>query len=260
MTAPPLFDSHLHLTAPRFDDDRDAVLADARAAGVGEMVSIASSPEDAAEAIALARAEMGVWATAGLHPHDAARVSPELLEEVERLAASPEVVAIGETGLDYHYDNSPRELQRGSFVAHVALAASLDLPVVVHTREADKDTIQVIGSYGGDVTGVLHCFSAGRGVLRAGLDAGWYVSFSGLVTFAPELADAVREVPLDRLLIETDAPYLAPAPKRGRRNEPAFLRHTCEKVAEIRNLEPAEVAAATRANARRFYGLDEAPT
>lgn len=260
MTPPLLFDSHLHLTAPRFDDDRDAVLEAARAAGIAEMVSIASSPEDAAEAIALARSEAGVWATAGLHPHEAGRTSAALLDAVERLAGAQEVVAIGETGLDYRYDNAPRELQRSNFQAHVELAASLRLPIVVHTREADDDTSEVIRDARGKVTGVLHCFSAGEALLRAGLDAGWYVSFSGLVTFVPELADAVREVPLDRLLIETDAPYLAPAPKRGRRNEPAFLHYTCEKVAGIRGLEPAEVAAATRANARRFYRLGEAVT
>jgi len=260
VTVPRLFDSHLHLTASRFDDDRHAVLEDARAAGVAEMVSIASSPEDAADAIALARAEPGVWATAGLHPHEAARTSAALMDDIERLAGAPEVVAIGETGLDYHYDSAPRELQLENFRAHVELSRALDLPIVVHTREADGDTAAVIEGARGGVTGVLHCFSAGSGLLATGLAAGWYVSFSGLVTFVPELEDAVREVPLDRLLIETDAPYLAPAPMRGRRNEPAFLRHTCHRVAEIRGLEPEEIARATRANARRFYGLGQDET
>jgi len=251
-----LFDSHLHLTAPRFDEDLDKVLRDARAAGVTEMVTVASTPEDATRAIALARAEAGIWATAGLHPHEAGRTSAELIEAVARLAAAPEVVAIGETGLDYHYDHAPRDLQLASFRAHMELAASLSLPIVVHCRAADADTAGVIAQLGDGVTGVLHCFSAGPELLRAALDMGWYVSFSGLVTFVSDLADAVREVPLERLLIETDAPYLAPVPRRGRRNEPAFLRFTCDRVAEIRGIQPPDAALATRANARRFYGLE----
>ncbi|MDX1393380.1 MAG: TatD family hydrolase [Gemmatimonadota bacterium] len=256
MSRPALFDSHLHLTSSRFEEDRDDVLERARAEGVCEMVTIASTPDDAREAIALASRLTGVWATAGLHPHEAASTSAATIEEIEGLAASPEVVAIGETGLDYFYDNAPRAAQRESFAAHLELGARLGLPVVVHSRDADGDTAAHIREHP-RTTGVLHCFAGGPDLLETGLEAGWYVSFSGLITFVDELAAAAGAVPADRLLIETDAPYLAPAPRRGRRNEPAYVAHTCRRLAEIRGATMEEMAALTRANARRFYGLEE---
>ena len=257
MIRPVLFDSHLHLTDARFDADRAEVLARARDAGVVEMVTIASSPADAREAIALAAAEDGVWATAGLHPHEAASTSRTLLDDVRALAADPSVVAIGETGLDYFYDNAPRDLQLASFRAHLELAAALGLPIVVHCREADGDVAALVREHSGRAIGVLHCFAGSADLMRAGLDAGWYVSFSGLITFVADLAEAARLVPADRLLVETDAPYLAPAPRRGRRNEPAYVTHTCARLAELRGVELEEMAEVTRANARRFYGLGD---
>lgn len=255
---PALFDSHLHLTASRFAADRAEVVDRARARGVGGMVTVASDPEDAREAAGLAARTPGMWATAGLHPHAADRTSAALIDEIERIAAAPEVVAIGETGLDFHYDNADRAAQRANFDAHLGLAARLGLPVVVHSRSAEDDTAARVRDVGDGVAGVLHCFAGGDALLAAALEAGWYVSFSGLVTFVPELAEPVRAVPADRLLIETDAPYLAPVPRRGRRNEPAFLVHTCERVAELRGISFEEAAAATTANARRLYGLAEA--
>lgn len=258
MSHPVLFDSHLHLTATRFEEDRDEVLTRAREQGVLEMVTIASNPDDAAAAIALADREPGVWATAGLHPHEAEATSPDLIEEVERLTASPHVVAVGETGLDFFYDNAPRAAQLENFAAHLDLATRAGLPIVVHSREADAETAGFLEEYSGRVPGVLHCFAGGENLLRAGLDADWYVSFSGLITFVPDLEEAARAVPADRVLIETDAPYLAPAPRRGRRNEPAYVTHTCRRLAEIRGVAMEEMAAVTRANARRFYGLGEA--
>jgi TatD DNase family protein len=251
-----LFDSHCHLTAEAFAEDLDAVLARAREAGVEEMVTIASDPEDGAAAIALARANSGVHATAGLHPHEAERFGPETEAAIRRLLAQPEVVAVGEAGLDHFYDNAPRARQRESFEAQVALAREAGLPVVVHAREADVEVAEVIRGAPG-VRGVLHCFSGGPTLLDAGLDAGWHVSFSGIVTFRRyEGADLVRRVPEDRLLIETDSPYLAPVPHRGTRNEPARLPHTCAAVAEIRGVPAGRIAEATRRNARRFYGID----
>ena len=252
---PALFDSHLHLTASRFAADHAEVVERARARGVREMVTVASDPEDAGAAAALAAGTPGMWATAGLHPHAADATSPALIDEIERLADAPEVVAIGETGLDFHYDNADRAAQRANFDAHLALAARLKLPIVVHSRSAEADTAARVRDYGDGVAGVLHCFSGGDALLDAALAARWFVSFSGLVTFVADLAEAVRAVPADRLLIETDAPYLAPVPRRGRRNEPAYLVHTCERVAALRGDSFEDVAAATTTNARRLYGL-----
>ncbi|MFW6192717.1 MAG: TatD family hydrolase, partial [Gemmatimonadota bacterium] len=208
-------------------------------------------------ALDLARVEEDVWCTAGLHPHAAGAFGEEVMEALETLLGEPEVVAVGETGLDYHYDNAPRDAQRRSFEAHMELADGRGLPVVVHTREADADTARILERLGAGVTGVLHCYTAGVELLETGVALGWYVSFSGIATFRGfDAAPLVRRVPDDRLLIETDSPYLAPTPKRGRRNEPAFLPHTCAAVAELRGERPEETAALTRANARRLYGLE----
>lgn len=252
-----LFDSHLHLTAARFTSDLDEVIDRAHASGVAGMVTVASDPEDAEEAIALAARTSGMWATAGLHPHAADRTSAGLLDAIEHIAGAAEVVAIGETGLDFHYDNAARAAQLENFEAHLGMAARLGLPIVVHSRSAEAETAALVAEHGDGVTGVLHCFTGGEALLEAALDADWYVSFSGLLTFVPELAEWARAVPADRLLIETDAPYLAPVPRRGRRNEPAYLMHTCARLGEVRGLAFAEAAALTARNARRFYGLVE---
>lgn len=257
MTRAALFDSHLHLTDSRLADDREAVLARAREAGVREMVTVGTDPEDARQALRLAAADEGIWASAGLHPHDALRFSEEILSQLAALAEEPRVVAIGETGLDFFYDNSPRTEQLECFRAQMGLAEGCGLPVIVHSREADAETAQVLSEFAGRVSGVLHCFTGGAALLEAGLEAGWYVSFSGIATFAGELEESVRRVPEDRLLIETDSPYLAPVPKRGRRNEPAFLPFTCDRVAAIRGIASEELAASTRSNALRFYQLTD---
>lgn len=253
-----LFDSHLHLTDIAFAEDRADVLARARRAGVTGMTTVASNPADARSCLELARGEDDVWATAGLHPHEAGDWSPGLMDEVTRLSGEPRVVALGETGLDFHYDNAPRARQTESFEAHLALAARTGLPVVVHSRSADSDTAELIRRHAGRVGGVLHCFSGGPALLRAGLDAGWYVSFSGIVTFRSYTdAELVRRVPVDRLLIETDSPYLAPVPRRGRRNEPALVAHTCAAVAGMRGEAVEAVAEATCRNARALYAIGD---
>jgi TatD DNase family protein len=252
-----LFDSHCHLTDERFAGEVDAVVARAREAGVTRLVTVASDAEDAEQALGLARRYEGVWATAGIHPHVAGGADEAALARVRELAKEAQVVALGETGLDFYYDNAPREAQRRAFRRHLELAAETGLPVVLHAREADDDAAAMVREAGDSVRGVLHCFAGGRGLLEAGLEAGWHVSFSGLVSFASyEDGELVRSVPEDRLLIETDSPYLAPVPRRGRRNEPAFVAHVAEAVAVHRGVAPEYIAEITTRNALRFYRLE----
>lgn len=256
-----LFDSHCHLTADAFDADRDRVLARAREAGVVGLVTIASDADEAERAVAWAKEREGVWSSAGVHPHLAERATPEALARVGALLRDEKkVVAVGECGLDFHYDHAPREAQLRAFREQIGIARDTGLPLVVHTRDADRDMIDELRGSAGDVRGVLHCFTGGDRLLDAALEADWYVSFSGIVTFRNFTgADQIRRVPENRLLIETDAPYLAPVPRRGRRNEPALLGHTAAAVAAARGVSAAEVAALTRDNAARFYGVTPAP-
>lgn len=262
-----LIDSHCHLTDERFDADRSPVLVRAGAAGLTGVVTIASNVGDS-RAVARLVAEHPprahgdsmvprLWGTVGVHPHEAQSATDEDLEEVEELARSaPGIVAIGETGLDFHYDLSPRAVQLHRFEQQIELAAALGLPVVVHSRSAEPETITVLKDLPPGVVGVLHCFTAGGALLDAGLDAGWYVSFSGIVSFTKYSdGDLIRRVPQDRLLVETDAPYLAPVPFRGKRNEPAYVAHVADAVARHRGEDPAQVRAYTAQNADRFYGL-----
>lgn len=255
-----LFDSHCHLTDPAFAGDVDAVLTRAREAGLTGMVCIASDPADARAASALAAQHDDVWCTAGLHPHAAGSAAGGYLEELRERLDAPRVVAVGEAGLDYHYDNAPRPVQREVFARQLELAAELGLPVVVHSRDADDDTASMLREAGPAVRGVLHCFTGNRQLLETALATGWYVSFSGLITFRNFSGqDVLRAVPEDRLLLETDSPYLAPVPQRGRRNEPAFVAHTCGVAAAMRSVEPELLAHATERNARAFYDLPPAP-
>jgi TatD DNase family protein len=251
-----LFDSHCHLTDTAFREDREAVLQRALEAGVTRMVTIASDVADARAALELARAHDGLWCTAGVHPHVAGAAASRALEDVRELAAGQEVVGIGETGLDYHYDHAPRPVQRSLFEAHLALGAELGLPVVVHSREADDDVAAALRNAASTVRGVLHCFAGGARSFEAAMALSWYVSFSGIASFKSFAATAfLREVPPDRILVETDAPYLAPVPLRGKRNEPALLHHVVEAVAARLGEEPDAVAARTSANACRFFGV-----
>ena len=249
-------DSHCHLTDRAFDADQGAALARALQAGVRRIVTIASDGADARAALDLARARDGIWSTAGIHPH-AVNGSPAGGDfgAVRDLAGHPLCAAIGETGLDYHYDNAPRDAQRRSFARHVEMAAELELPVVVHSREAETDTAAVIRESAGRVTGVLHCFTGSDDLLALAVDAGWFVSFTGIATFRGFDTTLARDVPRDRYMIETDAPYLAPVPRRGRRNEPAFVPHVAAALARIRGESLERVAADTWANTERFYGF-----
>ena len=251
------FDSHCHVTAAAFRDDREAVFRRARDAGVTRLVTIASNVADARAALDLARGRPGVWCTAGVHPHDAEAATGEDMDEVREIAArNREVVALGETGLDFHYENSPRDVQSALFEAHLALASETGLPVVVHAREADADIAAALRGMEAGTMGVLHCFTGGAQAFEQAMAAGWYVSFSGIASFKSfEALDLLREVPHDRLLVETDAPYLAPVPHRGRRNEPAFVMHVAEAVASHLDLDLGELANRTTENACRFYGV-----
>lgn len=251
-------DSHAHLADPAFETDRDAVVQAAAAAGAVGLVCIGESREAAQGALALADRYPGLVAsTAGVHPHDAASYDPARDRDWILAAVRAGAVAVGECGLDYHYDNAPRDQQRAVFADQIELAASVGLPLVVHTRDAEPDTLSLLGEAGrARVLGVLHCFTGSCGLAEAALDLGWYVSFSGIVTFGKwQSDDVVRAVPADRLLVETDAPYLAPAPLRGRRNEPQFLPHTLSRLALVRGAPRTELAAATARNAERLFGL-----
>ena len=257
-----LVDSHCHLAEPDFDADRDAVLQRAVAAGVTGLVCVGATGavESNFPAVALAGrpAPVSIVATVGIHPHDASTADDAAFETLARLATTPGVVAVGETGLDFHYDRSPRPAQRTAFARTVALARAIRRPLVVHVREAHAEAAAILRAEGAAaVGGVIHCFTGERDDVGPYLDLGFSISVAGIVTFknADALRDAVRAVPLDRLLVETDAPYLAPVPHRGRRNEPAHVRLVAEMVATVRGEPFAVVAEATAANARRLFSL-----
>ncbi len=251
-----LVDSHCHLADAAFDADREAVIERAKAAGVVGIVVVADTVASSEAAIALGRSVDGLAATAGIHPHQAAGFDDASAARLESFFDDPAVVAVGETGLDYHYDFSPRERQRDAFAWHLAQSARCGKPVIIHSREADDDTARLIGDAPAGLTGVLHCFSAGAAVLGAALARDLYVSWSGMITFRNwDAAWAVERVPDDRLLIETDAPYLAPVPNRGKRNEPSFLPATASRLAELRGSTPERIAELTTENARRLFGL-----
>ena len=226
-------------------------------AGVLGVVVVAEGPASAQAARALCAGRSGLWPTAGIHPHRASEFSDEAARGIAALLAEAEVVAVGETGLDYHYDNSPREQQRDAFAWHLEQSAATGKPAIVHAREADDDAARLIGKAPAGTTGVLHSFASDRGLLDAGLAKGFCVSFSGMITFKNWKAHwAVEQVPDDRLLVETDAPFLAPVPERGKRNEPAFVPHTVRRLAELRGTTPERIAELTTANAQRLFRLD----
>lgn len=257
-----LFDSHAHVDGPEFDADRDAVLARAREAGVQRMVVIGAvgDPSSAERSVALAERDPDVWATVATHPHDVEKMTTAWWEVHERLARHPRVVAIGETGLDYYYDHSPREAQRAAFGRFIELARAVGKPVVCHIRDAHEEAREILVAHRAMELGVvIHCFTGTTDDARAYSELGCYVSFSGIVTYktAQALRDAVPLVPRDRLLIETDCPYLAPIPKRGKRNEPAFLTHTAEVVARCAGMDFNDLAAATARNACRIFQIED---
>jgi TatD DNase family protein len=254
-----LVDSHTHIDMPQFDADRDEVVARARAAGLVEMLVVGGVDESAGHRRALEVAtRFGLPATAGVHPHEARIADEAVYDELRGLAREGRIVAIGEIGLDFHYDHSPRDAQREAFRRQIRLAREVGLPIVVHTREADDETVAILEEEGAaEAGGVIHCFTGGLELGRRALGLGFLISFSGIVAFprAEVIQQVARETPDDRLLVETDAPFLAPPPHRGKRNEPAFVAATAARLAELRGVTAEAMADLTAANARRLFGL-----
>jgi len=252
-----LVDSHCHLDDSKFDADRDAVIDRAQQAGVESIMTIGTGdgPPDLEAAVRLADRYGCVYATVGVHPHDAAKADEGILGRLEELLKHRKVLALGEIGLDFHYDFSPRDKQRALFAEQLGLAARMGRPVVIHTREAWEDTFEILESFWKrEHGGIMHCFTGGPAEAERSLAMGFHVSFGGIVTFpkAVEIQEAARRTPLDRLLVETDSPYLAPVPHRGKRNEPAFVVETARRVAELKGLTAEEVARASRENWERL--------
>lgn len=256
--APPLItDTHCHLDFPDFAADLEGVVARARAAGVHRMVTISTRVKKAAVYQSLAERFENVFFSVGTHPHNAAEEPDVTLDEIIRLSQHPKCVAIGEAGLDYHYDKSPRDQQAASFRLQIAAARITGLPLVIHARAADDDMIAILEEETGKgaFTAILHCFSSGAELARIGVKLGLYVSFSGILTFknSAEIREIAAETPLDRLLVETDAPYLAPVPHRGKTNEPAFTAHTAAVLAEVKGMSFEALAPVLEANTNRIF-------
>lgn len=252
-----LVDSHCHLDFPDFAAERDAIVARALEAGVERMVTISTRVRRFDQIRSIAESHDSVWCSVGTHPHNAAEELDVTAEELARLAEHPKVVAIGEAGLDYFYDHSPREAQAQGFRTHVAAARATGLPLVIHARDADADIAAILEEETGKgaFPFVLHCFSSGRALAEAGVALGGYVSFSGILTFkrSQELREIARDLPQERLLVETDAPFLAPQPFRGKRNEPAYVRETARVLAETIGVSEDEIARITTDNFFRLF-------
>jgi TatD DNase family protein len=259
-------DSHCHIEGSQFDADREEVIERARSAGIELLVCVGNG-EVAADsheaAFKIADSYSWIYTTVGVHPHEARLYDDELEARLVDLATHPRVIAWGEIGLDYHYDNSPRETQRDVFRRQLRLARARGLPAVIHTREAEPETLELLEQEwkGSGLPGVIHCFTGTREFAERAIELGFSISFSGVVSFrnAGDLRATARALPLERILIETDAPFLAPVPYRGRRNEPAYLIETARCIAELRGLEPEELASATSENFRTLFGIAREP-
>jgi TatD DNase family protein len=253
-----LFDSHAHIDDKRFSEDREETIARAKEAGLEYILNAGADMFSSARAVELAAKHAMVYASVGIHPHDAKEAREADYQQLADWCKLPKVVAVGEIGLDYHYDLSPREVQRQVFVRQLDLARQMNMPVIIHNREAHADSLSIVKAEGKGLTGVFHCFSGSVEMARELLKLGWYLSVAGPVTFANahKLNEVVQAVPLERLLVETDSPYLTPEPYRGRRNEPAYVRYVAEKVAAIKGVDAEVLAAATTANAKRFFRIE----
>ncbi|MDQ3009843.1 MAG: TatD family hydrolase [Acidobacteriota bacterium] len=258
-------DSHAHLDTANYDADRAEVIARARAAGVEVMLEIAGSDVGKGSlepGLKLAEEYEFIYAAIGLHPHEASLFDPKLEQTLLACSRHPKVIAWGEIGLDYYYDHSPRDVQQRTFRQQLELALDRRLPVIIHTRDAEEDTIAILRETwanvgGADVGGIIHCFTGTQALADAAIEMGFHISFSGVVTFktAEELRNVARSVPMDRLLIETDCPFLAPIPHRGKRNEPAFVIETARKLSELKATSLEEIASITSGNFRRLFNL-----
>jgi TatD DNase family protein len=255
-----LIDSHAHIQGNEYDDEVEAVIERARGVGVEKIIAVGGAGDMSSntDAIALADLFHAVYATVGMHPHDAKDVGIEELETLRGLTTHPKVVAVGETGLDYYYNHSSHELQEQVFSSFIHMACETGLPIVVHERDAAEKAAELLRQEGnGKLCGVIHCFTGNYQAARAYLDLGFYLSFTGIITFknAEPLRAVVRQIPLDRILVETDAPYLTPVPHRGKRNEPAYVRFVAEAVAKVRGISLEEVASITTANTQKLFSL-----
>jgi TatD DNase family protein len=255
-----LIDSHSHIQGKDYVDDRDAVISRAAQAGVEKIIAVGGAGDMSSniEAIALAERFPNIYATIGMHPHDAAVVSEKDFQELRRLTSHAKVIAVGETGLDYYYDHSPRDIQRRVFTRFIQMALDTGLPLVVHERDAAQEAAGLLRDEGaGKLRGVIHCFTGNYDAARAYLDLGLYVSFTGIITFknAEPLREVVRKLPLERMLVETDSPFLTPMPHRGRRNEPAYVRIVAETIASLKGLPLEKVADTTTANVLALFGI-----
>ncbi len=252
-----LADSHAHIDDERFDADREEVVARALAAGVSLIVNIGADMASSARSVALAETYPGIYAAVGMHPHDSQDMQETDYLQLERWTTHPKVVAIGEIGLDYHYDLSPRPVQKEVFLRQLDLARKTGKPFIIHEREAHADMMDIIRNAARGLNGVFHCFSGSVETAREYLKMGFYISVAGPVTFPKSVKtkEVAKAVPLDRLLVETDSPYLTPQPFRGKRNEPAYVRLVAEEIAGLRNIPLEELAAATTANVRRLFNI-----
>ena len=251
-----IIDSHCHLDF--LDEDEGIVIKRAEEAGVGSMLTIGTSLNATEKIISIAEKNTNVWCTIGTHPHESSKeLSPENLKKLETLAAHPKVVGLGETGLDFYYNNSDKASQIKSFKNHIEVAKKIDLPIVVHSRSAEKETASMLNSASKneEIKGLIHCFSGSKELAESVLEIGFYISISGIVTFknADALREIVKKIPDERLLVETDSPYLAPDPMRGKKNEPSFLTHTVDKIAELRNTSSEKIAKITTNNFFKLF-------
>jgi TatD DNase family protein len=260
MSQPIIVDSHCHLNYPDFKDDLQQVIANAYEANIGYMQTICTKLPEFPDILKIANSNEKIYCSVGVHPHEVEKHAEITTEELIRLADNPKVIGIGETGLDYFYEHSPRELQKDAFIKHITASRVTGKPIIVHTRDADEDTIEILQNemQKGKFKGLIHCFSSSRFVAEEAIKMGMYVSISGIVTFKKsiELQNIVKDLPLDKLLVETDAPFLAPVPKRGKRNEPAYTKYTAEFLADLKNTTYEEVAEITTRNFMELFTIN----
>ena len=254
-----LFDTHVHLNADQFEDDIEEVIANAKEAGVNKMVVVGFDEKTINKALELVEKYEFIYAAVGWHPVDAVDFEERHLEWIKELSAHPKVVAIGETGLDYHWDKSPKETQKAAFRKQIQLAKEVKMPIIIHNREADRDVVEILKEENAsEVGGIMHCFAGSLEIAKTCLDMNFYISFGGPVTFknAKQTKEVAKAIPLDKLLIETDAPFLAPHPFRGKRNEPAYVKLVAEEISRLKEITYEEVAKQTTINANKLFGIN----
>ncbi len=251
-------DTHVHLTDKRFKNDIEQVISRATASNVVKMINVGADLQSSIKAVSQTKEHDMIYSTVGFHPHGAKEVDESNYQTLIDLMKGDKVLAVGEIGLDYHYDFSPREIQKEVFNVQMEIAKMYKYPVVIHNRESHEDVYSVLNKFSGSVKGVMHCYSGSYEMAKRFLDLGYYISIAGPITFknARKLPEVVEKIPLDRLLIETDCPYLAPTPYRGKRNEPAYVVEVAKKISEIRNISLEKVASATMENSQRIFGFE----